>query len=56
MRLIESDSPVTSFIGNESTKECIMWMSFVVLRLLLIVGNKLIQTLNKKHVSSHQRD
>ena len=29
-----------SFIGNESTKECIMRMSFVVLRLLLIVGTK----------------
>ena len=40
MRLTESESPVTSFIGNESTKECIMRMSFVVLRLLLIVGTK----------------
>ena len=40
MRLIESDSPVTSFIGNESTKECIMRMSFVVLRLLLYRRNK----------------
>ena len=32
-----------------------MRMSFVVLRLLLVVGNKLILTLDKKHVSSHQR-